>query len=114
MKTSLEHIIWFYIAVCEFIIILVVLLFRLLRHKGNRDINKFKSVEIDMDNLMQSIHLSKDLYKELSRSCHPDRFINTEKFEIAESIFQEISLNERNYKELLRLKDEAADKLFNK
>jgi hypothetical protein len=113
MGFFLEHIFWFYIALFEFIVILAFIFFRLKRHKAKREIDKFKNVDIDMDNLMQSIHLSKDLYKELSRSCHPDRFINTEKFEIAQGLFQEISLNEKNYKELVRLKDEANKKLFN-
>ena len=70
-----------------------------------------KKSEIDMDNLMNSINGSKDLYKQLSRKCHPDRFINSEKQKIAEVIFQDISKHKRAYNKLLLLKKQAADQL---
>ena len=62
------------------------------------------SGDIDMNNLMNSIHRSRELYKELSSKYHPDRFVNTPEYEIAEEIFQRISKNERNYKELTLIK----------
>ena len=40
-----------------------------------------------MNNLMDSMHKSRNLYKELSKKCHPDRFINNPKQKIAEEIF---------------------------
>ena len=59
---------------------------------------------IDMSNIMDSINQSRDLYTKLCSLCHPDRFVNTPKEKIAEEIFQEISKNKRNFKELSLLK----------
>ena len=47
-----------------------------------------------MNNLMDSIHNSRNLYKELSKKCHPDRFINDPKQKIAEEIFQDYINND--------------------
>lgn len=106
--------IWFWISIIEFLII--ILLIVKLRWKSsnltfseisNDKKRKAKSTEIDMENLMNSINISKELYKELSRACHPDRFVNSEKQKIAVEIFQEISKNKRNYKVLQELKRKA-------
>ena len=103
--------IWFWIAFLE----LIIIAFLILKFKKNKrdlafgDISKQKiknkkKSDIDMMNIMDSINGSKKLYKELSRSCHPDLFINSDKQNIAEEIFQNISNNERDYKQLSELK----------
>ena len=105
---------WFWIALLELIIIL--LLFWKLNKKQNNlkfgDISKdkmknAKRSDIDMENLMNSINGSRDLYKQLSRTCHPDKFINTDIHKIAEEIFQEVSKDKRNYNKLIALKQRA-------
>ncbi|HOZ83451.1 MAG TPA: hypothetical protein PKU82_11060 [Bacteroidia bacterium] len=108
---------WFWIAVLEFAIIILLL----MRKKQNSNlafsdlkkntIKNSKKADIDMDNLMQSIHGSGELYKELSRRCHPDRFVNSPKQKIAEEIFQEISNNRRDFEKLSLLKQRAIDEL---
>ena len=70
-----------------------------------------KETEIDMDNLMDSIHKSRDLYKKLSSKCHPDRFIDKDLNKKADIIFQDITRNQRNYKKLLQLKEVAQTQL---
>ena len=105
---------WFWIAIAEFLII-VLLVIRLKKKKPNQTFNDLpkdkiknaKSTPIDMDNLMDSINGSRNLYKELSKACHPDKFINTEKQKIAEDIFQDISKDKRNYEKLLAHKERA-------
>ena len=106
--------VWFWIALAELLII--IFLFLRLRKKNNNlkfgDVTKDKmrdekKSDIDMNNLMNSINGSKELYKKLSRSCHPDRFINSDKQKIAEEIFQEISKNKRDFKILTELKEKA-------
>jgi len=105
---------WFWIAIIEFSII-VLLLIRLKKKKSDlafSDLPKdkmknAKSSSIDMDNLMNSINGSRDLYKELSKACHPDKFVNTEKQKIAEEIFQNISKDKRNFEKLLAHKERA-------
>ena len=110
--------IWLWIAVIELLII-VFLLWRLFKVKQKfkepdllkEKLRQAKGSNVDMNNLMNSINGSKDLYKELSRKCHPDRFVNSEKQIIAEEIFQEISNNKRDYKKLIELKQRATEEL---
>jgi hypothetical protein len=110
--------VWFWISVCEFPIIILLAL--KLRSKKpdlaladlNRDtLKKAKGSAIDMTNLMDSIYGSKELYKELSRRCHPDRFVNTSYQPAAEEIFQEISESQRDFEKLSALKVRAANEL---
>jgi hypothetical protein len=70
-----------------------------------------KTKKIDMDNLMNSINGSRDLYKELSKVCHPDNFVNTDMQTIAEEIFKDISKDKRNYEKLLAIKERAKNEL---
>jgi len=109
---------WFWIAIVELLII-IFLLVSLKKKKTElafSDLPKdkmknAKSSSIDMDNLMNSINGSRDLYKELSKACHPDKFVNTEKHKIAEDIFQEISKDKRNFEKLLAHKERAKNEL---
>lgn len=103
---------WFWIALFEFFIILLFLFNRRKRNKNlefsgvsKKDIMEDKNKKIDMGNLMNSINGSKDLYKKLSRACHPDRFINSDKQKIAEKIFQQITKNKRDFKKLEEIKE---------
>jgi hypothetical protein len=117
-KTSAFNSIWFWITIIELVIILI-LVYKL---KSKTNIHKLSDLEtknimnskknnINMDNLMESIHNSRGLYKELSKKCHPDRFVNDSKQKIAEEIFQEISNNERNFEKLNLLKSRAITEL---
>jgi hypothetical protein len=110
--------IWFWIALIECIIIIFLIYKLKSKNKVNeltdietQHLRKSKNSKIDMDILMDSIHNSRDLYKELSKKCHPDRFINDPKQKIAEEIFQEITKNERNHRELNLLKLRAINEL---
>lgn len=110
--------IWIWLALIEFLIILF-LIFKLKRVNNNlafndvtkKDIKKSQKTDIDMDNLMNSINGSRDLYKTLSKKCHPDRFVNTEQQGLAEKIFQEISKNKRDFGKLNELKSKAEKEL---
>lgn len=105
---------WIWIALIELGFI-AFLLFKLNKKEddlkfGDLSKDKIRTAKksiVDMDNLMNSINGSKDLFKELSRTCHPDRFINTKKQKNAEDIFQEISKNKRDFKKLSALKERA-------
>lgn len=75
-------------------------------------LNKAKNTNISMDNLMNSINKSRQLYKQLSVKYHPDRFpLDTERRKIADDLFQDITRNQRNYNKLLELQEEAKNKL---
>jgi flagellar biosynthesis/type III secretory pathway M-ring protein FliF/YscJ len=109
---------WMIIAVVELLLILFLLL-RLkkvhrensLQNDGFDELRKAKSQDIDMTNLMNSINSSRDLYKELSKKCHPDRFQDETLKNKAENLFQDISKNKRNYGRLLELKEKAMKEL---
>lgn len=117
-----QNAIWFWIVVLE-TIILLFLFYRLYKVKKENKvtldfsnlekekINTAKKASVDMDNLMDSIYKSKNLYKLLSSKCHPDRFVNTDKIEIANSIFQEITKHKRDYNKLIILKKRAQKEL---
>lgn len=110
--------VWFWFTIIEFGII-AFLGYKLFRNKRKYAISKTsremieeaRRTDIDMSELMESINKSKDLYKKLSSLCHPDRFVNTTKQKSAENIFQEISENKRNFKELSRLSERARKEL---
>ncbi|WP_026977655.1 hypothetical protein [Flavobacterium tegetincola] len=117
-KVSNYQSIIFWIALVEFLIILFLLYKLKFKTKINRlsefeskSLNDSKDTKIDMDSLMSSIHNAKPLYKELTKKCHPDRFINNSKQKIAESIFQEISESERDFEKLTLLKIRAIEEL---
>ena len=110
---------WFWVALAESILIIFLIL-KCLKRKYSlpfSDVTKTEfqnekgSGEIDMSGLMDSIHGARDLYKELITKCHPTRFVNSPKQKLAEEISQEITLNKRNYKKLLALKDRAIKEL---
>ncbi|SFJ32649.1 J domain-containing protein [Olleya namhaensis] len=116
--TSMSISIWFWVALVQFLVILFLLI-KLKKKQRNlkfgdiskNSLNNAKKGEVDMANLMNSISGSKDLYKKLSRVCHPDRFINTDKQNIAEDIFQEISKYKRDFNKLTELKQRAIKEL---
>lgn len=113
-QESIFNSVFMWIAILELVIILL-LVFKLLNKRNKlalsdieRDtIKSAKSTKIDMDSLMNNINSSRGLYKELSRKCHPDRFMNDPKQKIAEEIFQEISKYERNFDKLSLIKIRA-------
>lgn len=113
-QISIIHSIWFWIALPE-LLILFFLIYTLksknkvidLNDLETRHLKNSKNNKIDMNNLMDSMHNSRNWYKELSKKCHPDRFINNPKQKIAE----EISENERNFEKLSLLKLRAINEL---
>ena len=114
----IPHSLWFWIALIE--LFFIIFLFYKLKSTKEvieltdlemNSIKKSKNNKIDMDSLMNNIHNSRNLYKELSKNCHPERFVNDERKDIAEEIFKEISENERNFEKLSILKSRAENEL---
>lgn len=116
--TIMHSSIWIWLAIIEFFIILY-LIFRskasiknyTFNDVAKKNIKKSQKADIDMDKLMNSINHARDLYKELSKKCHPDRYVNTDKQDMAEEIFQEISRNKRDFEKLSKLKLRAEKEL---
>jgi hypothetical protein len=105
---------WMWIAIIEFILILLLIFIRKKRESPStlEFKREAKSGEIDFGNIINSSFHVKPLYDELKVKCHPDRFIDdTEKNQIALELFQEISKNKTDYKKLVELKELAKQKL---
>lgn len=105
---------WMIIALIELLLIIILIIrhnksqkINLARNDGFDELRRAKTKDIDMANLMNSINLSKDLFKDLSKKCHPDKFHDNDIKVKAEILFQEISKNKRNYSKLLELKKKA-------
>ncbi len=115
-KFSIETYILFIVAILEFLIILYLIYKKNkkvleLSDTEKEEIGGSKEIKIDMDDLLNNIHKSKALYKELIIKCHPDKFINDSRQKIAEEISQEITKNEKSFKNLNSLKDRAIKEL---
>lgn len=106
---------WFWIAIAQFIVIVfLILALSLKRNQSLKRKLKKESLDntIDFDNIINSSFNSTDIYNELKLKCHPDRFPNDiEKNTIAENLFQEITKNKNNIKQLLELKEKAKHEL---
>ncbi|MBO6118160.1 MAG: hypothetical protein J6P44_06430 [Bacteroidales bacterium] len=107
---------WFYIAITEFVaIVFVVVLYLKEKYKHSKKSElkqKFGNKEIDFGNVMMSSFHAKEVYDELIKKCHPDRFVGDEhKTEIANKLSQEITENKNNYKRLEELKIQAIKEL---
>jgi hypothetical protein len=102
---------WLLVAVAEFIIILILIVL-LLNKRTSSTLSSFKNdslkEQIDFSNIIDSSFNSINLYDKLKVKCHPDRFATDQtKFDIAESLFQQITSNKNNVKKLQELKEEA-------
>ncbi len=89
--------------------------------KRNKDqqrlIDEIKKETINMKGLFGNIKKMEELqvlYKELCSEAHPDRFVDSEKQEIAKQMFQKIQENKYNYEELVNIKQEMEVKLIKK
>ncbi|MCQ2304588.1 MAG: hypothetical protein MJZ97_06325 [Bacteroidales bacterium] len=108
--------VWFVLSIIEFLVIIALLIFR-KSDKRTDEKSKIKNDvknegDINFDNTLMSAFHSKKLYDELKTKCHPDRFVgDDEKMAIANTIFQEITKNKRNFQKLEELKIEAEEKL---
>ena len=105
--------VWMWVAIAETAIILILLLALLQKqssfHKRKAEI---LAEQPDFGNIFNSAFNAEPLYKELSRKCHPDRFApDAKKMAIADELFQRVTKNRNNIKELQALKEEIAQKL---
>lgn len=99
---------WNIIAIVEFVIILVLLLFQIKPNnkKMSKDLLRAKNADINTDNMMSDIFKSKDLYDKLIRKCHPDRFTDAEMKAKMTTLSQDITKNQHNYSDLCKIKTE--------
>lgn len=104
---------WILIAAVEFLLIIVLLSLRKDKNSGRK---RYKEEAlkgtVDFKNIVDSSFNAANLYGEMIRKCHPDRFIGDErKVEVANRLSAEISDNKNNIKRLEELRIEAREKL---
>ena len=68
---------WFYIEIAEFVAIIVVLYIKEKHNHSKKSElkQKFGNKEIDFGNVLMSSFHAKEVYDELKKKCHPDRFV---------------------------------------
>ena len=71
---------------------------------GNKKHRPDSDGQINYASLVSSMEKGKELFEELKRKSHPDRFIGTGKEEIATNLFQEVLSHSTDYDRLLELK----------
>ena len=112
--------IWLYIAIIEFVTIIVLFILFMNEKNKHSETKKLKQKlkgrnEIDLQDTLVNIgNMDKaiELYNELKKKCHPDRFVGDDlKTEMADKLFQEITKNKNNYKKLEELKKQAIKEL---
>lgn len=59
---------------------------------------------VDYKGLFVSMGQGQELFNQLKKRCHPDRFVGTEKYHIAEELFKEVQANSTNYDALMKLR----------
>lgn len=74
--------------------------------------DKILHEDIDFNNVVSSSLLAKELYDELKKITHPDRFQDPEQITKATKLFQNIHQNKGDYNKLLILKDQVYTELL--
>lgn len=73
---------------------------------------KILNEEIDFNNVVSSSLLAKQLYDELKKIAHPDRYQDPELIIKATELFQSINQNKGDYDKLLILKEKVYSELI--
>ena len=108
---------WMWISIFEAICIIVLLLILLGSQNKYTEIQRqFKAnaqkEDVDFNNIIVSSFHAGDLYNQLKKVCHPDRFSsNPELMSKADNLFQQITQNKHDLKKLQELKAEAMKEL---
>lgn len=107
--------IWLIVAIVEFAVIVYLLLtrFNISNSKKAQIKNEvMQEGSIDFSNVLNNAFNSKEIYDDLKKKCHPDRFVDdAEREAIANELFQRITQNQHNIDNLRKLKEEAVQKL---
>ena len=86
--------------------------------KSNIPLDKINKETINFNELFSSINNRSqvlELYKFLCHACHPDKYINDpNKAQIAEDLFKKVQNCKTDLSELLKIQDEANEKLLSR
>ena len=115
-SSGLSSDLWFWIAIIELILIILLLFVKKRNHSRNEKFLKPKQEalkeDVDFKNILDSSFNASKLYDELKKQCHPDRYVDdARKNKAATELSLEIAKNKDNIKRLRELKEEAIIKL---
>ena len=114
VKYLLDNVIINIGAISLFIGILIFFYYKVMRKRNNFNINK-KTLkqykEDDLNNVIVSVFHSKKLYDTLKTKCHPDKFTDEKKREIATELFQSLTEKKHDYKTLKAIEERAITEL---
>ncbi len=105
-----------YLLIGLIVLLLLILFFVMLnmKMKNSKEYQVKQRVlredQIDWNNTMY-VFKAQEIYNQLKVVCHPDRFTDSQQNIIATDLFQRITKSKTNYKELLKLQEEARTKL---
>lgn len=109
---------WMWIAIFETICIVFLLILFLLRRQSKYTQNQqqfktnAKKGKVDFNNIIVSSFHASELYNQLKKVCHPDRFSSEPELMVkADNLFQQITQNKHDLKKLQELKVEAMKEL---
>lgn len=104
---------WLIYLLIGVIIVLLLILFFIISNMKMKHSKEYQAKQrilredqIDWNNTMY-VFKAQELYNQLKVVCHPDRFTDPQLNSIATDLFQRITKNKTNYKELQKLKEEA-------
>lgn len=107
--------IWMIVAFIEAALIIFLLIYKGRQNGEKRNSIKNKVMaegEIDFANVLNSSFHSEELYNQLIRLCHPDRYApDEEKMAIANDISTRVTESRHSVKALESLRSEAIEKL---
>lgn len=107
--------IWLIVTIVEFAVIVYLLLTKLNISNSKKAQIKNEVMQegsIDFRNVFNNAFNSKEIYDDLKKKCHPDRFVDdAEREAIANELFQRITQNQHNIDNLRKLREEAVQKL---
>lgn len=107
--------IWLIVTIVEFAVIVYLLLTKLNISNSKKAQIKNEVMQegsIDFRNVFNNAFNSKEIYDDLKKKCHPDRFVDdAEREVIANELFQRITQNQHNIDNLRKLREEAVQKL---
>lgn len=88
-------------------------LFKRMFAKSEKELlrDKVLNDDIDFANVVSSSLLAKELYDDLKKICHPDRFQEEKDINKANELFQLVTQNKDNYAELIFLKERVYKEL---
>jgi hypothetical protein len=114
VSTSSNWLIYLLIGVIIVLLLILFFIISNIKMKHSREYQAKQRIlredQIDWNNTMY-VFKAQELYNQLKVVCHPDRFTDPQLKAVATDLFQRITKNKTNYKELQKLKEEAKQML---